>query len=83
MPLDGGDPVPIAEVQGNAIFEIYPYGDFVYGWCGMENVTYLFVYDPRQKKRQQDALSKKIFSFLYRGKRVLLEWTMESYFRSA
>ena len=32
VPLDGGNPVPIAEVQGNAIFEIYPYGDFVYGW---------------------------------------------------
>ena len=50
MPLDGGDPVPIAEVQGNAIFEIYPYGDFVYGWCGMENVTYLFVYDSKTEK---------------------------------
>ena len=50
VPLDGGDPVPIAEVQGNAIFEIYPYGDFVYGWCGMENVTYLFVYDSKTEK---------------------------------
>ena len=50
MPLDGGNPVPIAEVQGNAIFEIYPYGDFVYGWCGMENATYLFVYDSKTEK---------------------------------
>ena len=50
VPLDGGDPVPIAEVQGNAIFEIYPYGDFVYGCCGMENVTYLFVYDSKTEK---------------------------------
>ncbi|MEF2906739.1 MAG: DUF5050 domain-containing protein, partial [Lachnospiraceae bacterium] len=50
VPLDGGNPVPIAEVQGNAIFEIYPYGDFVYGWCGMENVTYLFVYDSKTEK---------------------------------
>ena len=56
MPLDGGDPVPIAEVQGNAIFEIYPYGDFVYGWCGMENVTYLFVYDSKTEKNDSKTL---------------------------
>lgn len=83
MPLDGGDPVPIAEVQGNAIFEIYPYGDFVYGWCGMENVTYLFVYDSKTEKTTARRFKQENILFLYRGKRVLLEWTMESYFRSA
>ena len=37
---------------------------------GMENVTYLFVYDSKTEKRQQDALNKKIFSFYTMGRWV-------------
>ena len=82
-PLDGGNPVPIAEVQGNAIFEIYPYGDFVYGWCGMENVTYLFVYDSKTEKTTARRFEQENILFLYHGKMGFWEWIMESYFRSA
>lgn len=47
--LDGGDPVKLAEVKGRAILNVYPYGNYVYGYAGSDNAAYLFMIQNPEK----------------------------------
>ena len=50
VPMDGGDAIKVAQLNGNAVFSVYPYGDYLYGRCGLEGASYFFLYDTKTNK---------------------------------
>lgn len=67
-PLNGGEPEKIAEVKGSAIVDVYPYGNYIYGWCGRTDTNYLFVYDIETKDYPITEWKNIIWTFLFLGR---------------